>query len=319
MNTSTESPHADDTYLDLMRHIRDNGKLTTDRTGTGTRAVLGTQMRFDLRAGFPLLTTKKVAFRSLLVELCWFIAGRTDLRTLLQGKCTIWSAWPHRNFLLKNGQAKLAEEAKGPEWDASLKAFERRVLEDDTFAAEWGELGPVYGYQWRRWQTPQGPIDQLQAALDLLTKSPDSRRIIVSAWNPADIEEMTVAGLPPCHCLFQFDVLGKRLSCSLYQRSGDFFLGVPFNIASYAALTHLVARHVGLEVGDFIWTGGNTHLYENHADQVELQLGRQSEKFPMPRLAFAEGAPTSVFDIRPEHILLEGYQSHPAIRAPVAV
>lgn len=319
MNTPNESPHADDTYLNLMRHIRDHGVETTDRTGTGTKSVFGTQMRFDLRAGFPLLTTKKVAFRSLLVELCWFIAGQTNIRPLLEGKCTIWSEWPHKNYLMKSGKEELARKAKGPEWDASLAEFERRVLEDESFAAEWGELGPVYGYQWRRWQTPRGPIDQLQNALDLIAKSPDSRRIIVNAWNPADIDEMAVAGLPPCHCLFQFKVLDGKLSCSLYQRSCDYFLGVPFNIASYAALTHLVARHTGLEVGDFVWTGGDTHLYANHAEQVDLHLSRQADKFPMPKLAFADGAPTSIFEIRPEHIKIEGYQSHPGIRAPIAV
>jgi thymidylate synthase len=269
--------HADDTYLNLMRQILETGVKKTDRTGTGTRAIFGAQMRFPLAAGFPLLTTKKIHLRSVIAELLWFISGDTNVRTLQAQNVTIWDEW----------------------------------------APEDGDLGPIYGKQWRRWQSPRGgEIDQLRDALRLIVEKPDSRRNIVCAWNPADIEYMA---LPPCHCLFQFDVLGGKLHCQLYQRSADYFLGVPFNIASYAILLHLVGRHCNVEVGDFVWTGGDIHLYSNHLDQAALQLSRQGEKRPMPTLRFTEDAPTDLFEVRPEHLVIEGYNPLPAIKADIAV
>jgi len=263
-----------------LKHILDKGVRKEDRTGTGTLSVFGHQLRFDLNEGFPLVTTKRLHLRSIIHELLWFISGSTNVRDLQKHGVTIWDEWADIN----------------------------------------GDLGPVYGKQWRAWPDwrMQGPggdaIDQLKGVVDRIGTNSDCRRLIVSAWNPADIPDMALA---PCHCLFQFWVADGKLSCRLDQRSSDVFLGVPFNIASYALLTHLVARHHGLGVGDFVWQSGDTHLYVNHLDQVREQLSREPR--PLPQLAFREGAPTNLFDVRFEDIEIQGYEPHPAISAPVAV
>jgi thymidylate synthase len=260
-------------YLELLRAVRDRGTPKSDRTGTGTRACFGYQMRFDLAAGFPLVTTKKIHLPSLVHELLWFLRGDTNTRYLREHGVTIWDEW----------------------------------------ADERGELGPVYGHQWRSWGTADGRhIDQISAALELLRVNPDSRRIVVSAWNVGELEQMA---LQPCHALFQFYVADGRLSCQLYQRSADVFLGVPFNIASYALLTHMMAQQAELRPGEFIWTGGDCHLYLNHLEQAALQLGR--EPLPLPRLALRR-AP-SLFEYRYEDIEFVDYQFHPPIRAPISV
>jgi thymidylate synthase len=261
-------------YLDLMRHVLEHGDPKTDRTGTGTLSVFGWQMRFRLRDGFPLLTTKKLHTRSIIHELLWFLQGDTNIRYLKENGVSIWDEWA----------------------DAD------------------GELGPVYGKQWRRWETADGrTVDQLARVVDSIRHSPDSRRHLVSAWNPGEVDDMA---LPPCHALFQFYVAGGRLSCQLYQRSADIFLGVPFNIASYALLTHMVAQVCELEPGDFIWTGGDCHLYSNHLEQAREQLGREPRALPTLRL---NPAVRDLFGFRFEDIALEGYDPHPHIKAPVAV
>jgi len=261
-------------YLDLMRHVLEHGAVKTDRTGTGTRSVFGYQMRFDLQQGFPLVTTKKLHLKSIIHELIWFLAGSTNVKYLQDNGVSIWDEWADAN----------------------------------------GELGPVYGYQWRSWPAPSGEhIDQIAQVLDQIRNNPDSRRMIVSAWNVADVPKMK---LPPCHALFQFYVADGKLSCQLYQRSADIFLGVPFNIASYALLTHMVAQQANLEVGDFIWTGGDCHLYSNHMEQVQLQLSRDER--PLPQLVIKR-KPDSLFDYRFDDFEIVGYDPHPAIKAPVAV
>lgn len=260
-------------YEDLLRQVMETGTPKSDRTGTGTRSVFGAQLRYDLSAGFPLITTKKVHLKSIVYELLWFLRGDSNVRWLQENGVTIWDEW----------------------------------------ASPEGELGPVYGVQWRSWPTPSGEqIDQIQAALDLLKSDPDSRRNIVSAWNVGEIPQMA---LPPCHAFFQFYVADGKLSCQLYQRSADLFLGVPFNIASYALLTHMMAQQAGLDVGEFVWTGGDCHIYDNHVDQVREQLSR--EPYPYPRLELAQA--DSIFDYRYDDVQVVGYSSHPAIKAPVAV
>jgi len=261
-------------YEDLLRDVLEHGTHKTDRTGTGTRSVFGRQLRFDLSQGFPLVTTKRVHFKSIAYELLWFLQGSSNVGWLREHGVTIWDEWA----------------------DAA------------------GELGPVYGVQWRSWPTPTGEtIDQISQVIEQIRLNPDSRRLIVSAWNPADIPDMALA---PCHALFQFYVADGRLSCQLYQRSADLFLGVPFNIASYALLTHMVAQQTGLEVGDFVWTGGDCHIYDNHVEQVTEQLTRSP--YPAPTLRFAR-RPDSIFDYEYDDFIVEDYQHHPAIRAAVAV
>ena len=261
-------------YLDLMRHVRDQGVVKEDRTGTGTRSVFGYQMRFNLADGFPVVTTKKLHLRSIIHELLWFLKGETNIRYLKENGVSIWDEW--------------ADEA--------------------------GELGPVYGHQWRSWPTADGgQIDQISQLVAQIRANPDSRRLIVSAWNPADIERMA---LPPCHCLFQFYVSEGRLSCQLYQRSADIFLGVPFNIASYALLTLMLAQVTGLQPGDFVHTFGDAHLYSNHLEQTELQLGREPR--PLPRMQINPDV-KDIFGFRFEDFELVGYDPHPHIKAPVAV
>ncbi|MCP2275291.1 thymidylate synthase [Nocardia amikacinitolerans] len=263
----------DTQYEDLLRLVLATGTAKADRTGTGTRSVFGHQLRYDLGAGFPLITTKKVHLKSIVYELLWFLRGDSNVGWLREHGVTIWDEWadPH------------------------------------------GELGPVYGVQWRSWPTPDGAhIDQIGQVLDTLRTDPDSRRIIVSAWNVAELDKMALA---PCHAFFQFYVADGKLSCQLYQRSADLFLGVPFNIASYALLTHMVAQQTGLEPGDFIWTGGDCHIYDNHVEQVTEQLRR--EPYPFPRLRLRRAA--SLFDYAYEDVEVVDYQHHPAIKAPVAV
>ncbi len=261
-------------YLELMRHVLEQGTVKTDRTGTGTRSVFGYQMRFDLAQGFPLVTTKKLHLRSIIHELLWFLRGDTNIAYLKEQGVSIWDEW----------------------------------------ADEQGNLGPVYGAQWRSWPTPDGrSIDQISQLIAQIRATPDSRRLLVSAWNVGELDQMA---LMPCHALFQFYVADGKLSCQLYQRSCDIFLGLPFNIASYALLTHMVAEQCDLAVGDFVWTGGDTHLYLNHLEQAELQLSRTP--LPLPRLKILR-KPESIFDYRFEDFVIEGYECHPHIKAPVAI
>lgn len=261
-------------YLDLLRDALENGFERGDRTGTGTRAVFGRQLRFNLEDGFPMVTTKKLHLRSIIIELLWFLKGDTNIKYLKDNKVSIWDEW----------------------------------------ADEHGDLGPVYGKQWRSWAAPDGrTIDQIQWVLDEIPTNPNSRRLIVSAWNPADVNEMA---LPPCHCLFQFNVMDGKLNCQLYQRSADIFLGVPFNIASYALLTMMMARATGLNPGEFIHTFGDAHLYLNHVEQAELQLSRQPLPLPTMRL---NPDKTDLFGWEYEDFQLENYQAHAHIKAPVAV
>ncbi|ROS78730.1 thymidylate synthase [Cellulomonas sp. PhB143] len=268
-----ETPAVATPYEDLLREVMAHGTPKGDRTGTGTRSVFGRQIRYDLAQGFPLVTTKRVHLRSVVGELLWFLRGESNVAWLREQGVTIWDEWA-----------------------------------DDA-----GELGPVYGVQWRSWPTPDGRhVDQIAQVIDQIRGNPDSRRHVVSAWNVAELENMA---LPPCHAFFQFYVADGRLSCQLYQRSADMFLGVPFNIASYALLTHMVAAQCGLEVGDFVWTGGDVHVYDNHVAQVERQLAR--EPFPYPTLRLAPR--DSIFDYTMDDVEVVGYQHHPGIKAPVAV
>ena len=261
-------------YLDLMSHVLAKGTHKSDRTGTGTVSVFGHQMRFDLQEGFPVVTTKKLHLKSIIIELLWFLQGSTNNNWLKERGVSIWDEW----------------------------------------AKEDGELGPIYGYQWRSWPAPNGGhVDQISQLMDQIKNNPDSRRLIVSAWNVAEIPRMA---LPPCHAFFQFYVADGKLSCQLYQRSADIFLGVPFNIASYALLTHMIAQQAGLMPGEFIWTGGDCHLYSNHMEQVKLQLSRQP--LPLPKLNIRR-KPASIFDYEYEDFELLGYQHHDPIKAPVAI
>lgn len=302
-------------YLDLLHHIMETGIDKNDRTGVGTRSVFGYQMRFNLSEGFPLLTTKKVPFRLIAEELLWFIAGDTQLRSLVIKNVHIWDEWPYKAYLIRSDLP--VPKTGSDEWNAGIKEFIERVRVDESFAREYGDLGPVYGYQWRHWPVPGGKeIDQLRDTIEQIKKNPNSRRLIVSAWNPADIEAMAKAGLPPCHCLFQFYVADGKLSCQLYQRSCDTFLGVPFNIASYALLTLMIAQVTGLMPGEFIWTGGDTHLYSNHFEQVKEQLTREPRSLPTLRI---NPKVRDLFSFTYEDFALEGYDPHPPIKAPIAV
>ncbi|MDA8646647.1 thymidylate synthase [Porticoccaceae bacterium] len=298
-------------YLDLMRRIRDQGVKKEDRTGTGTLSIFGHQMRFDLSEGFPLVTTKKVHLKSILHELLWFIRGDTNIRYLVENGVGIWNDWPYQNWLRQSGQDQ-ALPMYSDQWRAGMKEFVERVKTDQEFANEYGDLGPVYGKQWRNF----GGVDQLAQLMDDIRQNPDSRRLIVSAWNPQDLPVMVKSGLPPCHSLFQFYVAEGRLSCQLYQRSADVFLGVPFNIASYAALTMMIAQVAGLALGDFVHTFGDAHLYLNHMDQVEEQLSRSS--FDLPHLSINPEV-NSLFNFVYSDFDLQNYRSHGAISAPVAV
>ena len=289
-------------YHELMDRVLREGIDKSDRTGTGTRSVFGHQMRFDLAEGFPMVTTKKLHLKSILHELIWFISGDTNIRYLCQNGVRIWDDWPYATY------------AKSADYDGiDMKEFAARIAADADFAAKWGDLGPVYGYQWRFWPGPNGPVDQLRDVLEGIRRNPDGRRHIVSAWNPGYIDQMA---LPPCHAFFQFYVVDGKLSCQLYQRSADIFLGVPFNIASYALLIHMMAQDLGLGVGDFVHTLGDAHIYSNHMDQVRLQLSREPRALPTLKL---NPSVKSLFDFRYEDVELVGYDSHPHIPAPVSV
>jgi thymidylate synthase len=298
-------------YLDLVRHIRDHGVKKEDRTGTGTTSIFGYQMRFDLSEGFPLVTSKKVHLKSILHELLWFIRGDTNIRYLVENGVGIWNDWPYQSWLRKTDQEDLYPMYSA-EWKEKKKEFIQRIKDDAAFAEEYGDLGPVYGHQWRTFEG----VDQLAQLVEDIKSNPDSRRLIVSAWNPKDIPVMVKSGLPPCHSLFQFYVTEGRLSCQLYQRSADVFLGVPFNIASYAILTLMIAQVTGLKPGDFVHTFGDAHLYSNHMDQVEEQLSRTI--YPLPTLAINPEV-DNLFDFVYEDFELLDYQSHGPISAPVAV
>ena len=298
-------------YHNLMKFILDNGVEKMDRTGVGTRSIFGYQMRFNLSDGFPLLTTKRVHFKSILHELLWFIRGDTNIRYLVSNGVNIWNDWPYQNWLKETGQ-NVKYQTYSLEWRANMKEFVEKIKEDDEFASKYGDLGPVYGRQWRNF----GGVDQLVQLIDDLNNNAHSRRLIVSAWNPEDIPIMVKSGLPPCHTLFQFYVADGKLSCQLYQRSADVFLGVPFNIASYALLTFMIAKVTGFEPGDFVHTFGDAHLYLNHFDQVNEQLSRDS--YPLPNLIINDEAAT-LFDFLYEDFELRNYQHHPAIPASVAV
>jgi thymidylate synthase len=266
--------HPDISYIELLEHLLANGTTKTDRTGTGTRSVLGYQMRFDLSQGFPLLTTKKVPIKAIIHELLWFLRGDSNLKYLADNNVHIWDEWPYKSYLLRNNIE--VSKTGSEEWNTGIKEFIEKIKTDETFAKEYGNLGPIYGYQWRAWPTPNGGhIDQIKNVIEQIKNTPDSRRMIVSAWNVADIDEMAKAGLPPCHCLFQFYVANGKLSCQLYQRSCDTFLGLPFNIASYSLLIMIIAQICDLEVGEFVWTGGDVHLYSNHEEQARLQISRK--------------------------------------------
>jgi thymidylate synthase len=311
-------------YLDLCRHVLANGEKKSDRTNTGTYSVFGAQMRFDLAEGFPLLTTKKVNFRLIVSELLWFIKGDTNIRYLLEHNNNIWNEWAFKRWvesadysgpdMTDFGNRSLVDAAFNAKYKEQMAIFKQRILEDDAFMTQYGDLGPVYGKQWRHWQTSRGDtIDQLKDVIDSLKTNPDSRRHIVTAWNPEDVPSNMA--LPPCHAMFQFYVANGKLSCQLYQRSADIFLGVPFNIASYSLLVHLIANEVGLEVGEFIHTLGDAHIYQNHVSQVEEQLSR--EMYQLPEINVTEGK--SLFDLTVDDIALVGYESHPPIKAPIAV
>ncbi|GEN45107.1 thymidylate synthase [Alkalibacillus haloalkaliphilus] len=311
-------------YLNLCRHVLEYGSDRGDRTGVGTRSIFGHQMRFNLQEGFPLLTTKRVPFKLIVSELLWFIKGDTNIRYLLQHNNNIWNEWAFKNWVESDqydgpdmtdfGVRSLQDEQFNAQYQEQMDQFKKRILEDDQFAEEFGHLGDVYGKQWRHWQDSKGEtIDQIQQVIHDIKNNPNSRRLIVSAWNPEDIPTMA---LPPCHTLFQFYVQDGKLSCQLYQRSGDIFLGVPFNIASYALLTHLIAHECGLEVGEFVHTFGDAHIYHNHFDQVNEQLSRDMKQFPTLKL---NSEKQSIFDYEVDDLSVEGYNPHPAIKAPVAV
>jgi thymidylate synthase len=290
-------------YHQLMQRILDEGVKKEDRTGTGTISVFGHQMRFDLSKGFPVITTKKLHLKSIIYELLWFLKGETNIEYLAKNGVRIWDDWPYAKY-------QKSDEFKGE----TIQEFSQKIASDNTFAQQWGELGPVYGYQWRNWPTPDGKhIDQISQLIETIKKNPDSRRIIVSAWNVGQIDQMA---LPPCHAFFQFYVANGKLSCQLYQRSADVFLGVPFNIASYALFTMMIAQVCDLKPGDFVHTLGDAHLYSNHIEQAKLQLTRDFKALPTMQL---NPQVKNIFDFNYEDFTLLNYEPHPHIKAEVAV
>jgi thymidylate synthase len=290
-------------YHQLMRRVLEEGVKKEDRTGTGTVSVFGHQMRFDLSKGFPLVTTKKLHLKSIVHELLWFLKGETNIEYLAKNGVRIWDDWPYAKY-------KKSDEFKGE----TIQEFADKIANDPAFAKKFGDLGPVYGYQWRNWPTPDGKhIDQISQLIDTIKKNPDSRRMIVSAWNVGQIDQMA---LPPCHAFFQFYVANGKLSCQLYQRSADIFLGVPFNIASYALFTMMVAQVCELEAGDFVHTLGDSHLYSNHIEQAQLQLSRDLR--PLPTMQINPAA-KNIFEFKFEDFTLLNYDPHPHIKAEVAV
>lgn len=310
-------------YHQLLERILDAGTTKNDRTNTGTKSIFGHQMRFDLSEGFPLLTTKKVSFKLLATELIWFLRGDTNIKYLLEYNNNIWNEWAFKNYVESNdylgedmtdfGHRSLKDPDFKAVYDEEMAKFKARILNDDEFSQKYGTLGNVYGKQWRHWEGKDGVvIDQIKNLIEGIKTKPDSRRHIVSAWNPAEIETMA---LPPCHTLFQFYVSENKLSLQLYQRSGDVFLGVPFNIASYSLLLCLITRETGYEVGEFVHTIGDTHIYSNHFEAVNTQLERTS--YDPPKLVIHTDK--SIFDLEYEDLEIIDYQSHPAIKAPIAV
>lgn len=314
----------EDAYLDLERYVLEHGHQKSDRTHTGTLSTFGYQMRFDLSEGFPLLTTKKVPFGLIKSELLWFLRGDTNIRFLLQHKNHIWDEWPFKKYTQSADyqgpdMTDFSHRAeKDPEfkkvYQAEMKKFDQKILDDADFAKKYGDLGLVYGSQWRAWKTSTGEtIDQIQNVIDTIKTTPDSRRMIVSAWNPEDVPTMA---LPPCHTMFQFYVVDGKLSCQLYQRSGDIFLGVPYNIASYALLTSIIARECGLQPGEFVHTLGDAHIYSNHIQQVREQLSRTPRQAPT---LWLNPDKTRLADFGMADIKVKNYDPYPVIKAPVAV
>ncbi|AMY04781.1 thymidylate synthase [Staphylococcus condimenti] len=313
----------DEAYHSLCKEILEIGNERDDRTHTGTISKFGHQLRFDLSKGFPLLTTKKVSFKLLATELVWFIKGDTNIKYLLQYNNNIWNEWAFEKYIQSEdytgpdmtnfGHRALQDPEFNERYQEEMEKFKKNILNDDAFAEKHGNLGNVYGKQWRDWVGADGEhYDQLATVIEQIKKHPTSRRHIVSAWNPSEIDTMA---LPPCHTMFQFYVQDGKLSCQLYQRSADIFLGVPFNIASYSLLTHLVAKECGLEVGEFVHTFGDAHIYSNHIDAIQKQLSRES--FEPPQLKI--NTDKSIFDIQYEDLEIVNYQSHPGIKAPIAV
>ncbi|WP_129044902.1 thymidylate synthase [Companilactobacillus metriopterae] len=314
----------EDQYLTLLRSVLETGDTKTDRTGTGTISKFGYQMRFDLNESFPILTTKKVPFGLIKSELLWFLHGDTNIKYLLEHKNHIWDEWAFKKYVESSdytgpdmtdfGIRSQKDPIFAEEYHNQMNLFDEKILNDDSFAKKYGDLGFVYGAQWRHWQKRDGGfIDQIANVIDQIKKTPDSRRLIVSAWNPEDVPTMA---LPPCHSLFQFYVNNGKLSCQLYQRSGDLFLGIPFNIASYALLTHLIARECELQVGEFVHTIGDAHIYSNHIEQVKEQLSRTPSSLK-PQLKI--NSEKSIFDLDVTDIELVNYDPQPAIKAVVAV
>ncbi|PLS16263.1 thymidylate synthase [Bacillus sp. M6-12] len=315
----------ENTYLELCKYVMEHGVRKEDRTGTGTISLFGYQMRFNLNEGFPLLTTKKIPFRLIASELLWFIKGDTNIKYLLQHNNNIWNEWAFKKWvespeyngpdMTDFGLRSQTDEVFNRQYEQQMDMFKQSILTDEDFAVKFGELGNVYGKQWRAWTASTGEtIDQLKDIIETIKHNPSSRRLIVSAWNPEDVPSNMA--LPPCHSLFQFYVSEGKLSCQLYQRSGDIFLGIPFNIASYALLTHMIAHECGLEVGEFIHTLGDAHIYVNHLEQIKMQLDRDPKSLPELKL---NPEKRSVFDFEMEDISIEGYDPHPPIKAPVAV